>query len=129
MIAEPAQQDVEQFSPMGGIIGRAEMRFRFLPEWGVIKTFAGVPAAIIATIRVGRHALERLSKPELEQDTRGIRGNLEAGADLPERGRLFEQLDVDTALSQRQHRGDAADPAAGDENFQPTHRRSPKTAF
>jgi hypothetical protein len=30
-------------------------------------------------------------------------------------------LDVDTALSQRQHGGDAADTAAGNENLQTSH--------
>src|SRR4051794_25228396 len=99
------------------------MRLGFLPKRRVIEPLAGVPAAIVAAFRIGRHALERLAKSELEQDTRRIRGDLEAGADLPERGRLFEQFDLDTALPQRQHCGDAADPAAGDENFQPGHWR------
>jgi hypothetical protein len=41
---------------------------------------------------------------------------------LPYVGRQgVEQLHVDAALPQRQHRGDAADTAAGDENFQAGH--------
>ena len=97
------------------------MRLCFLPERRVIEPLGGVPAAIIAAFRIGSHALERFAKPKLEQDTRGIRRDLEASAHLSECGRLFEQFDIDTALSQRQHRGDAADPAAGDENFQASH--------
>src|SRR5882757_1132085 len=97
------------------------MRLCLLPERRVIEPLATVPAAIIAAVRIGRHALERLAKSKPEQDTRGIRRDLEARADLSERRRLFEQFDVDTALSQRQHRGDAADPAAGDENLQTSH--------
>ena len=68
------------------------MRLCFLPKRRVIEPLAGVPAAIITAFRIGSHALERLAKAKLEQDTRGIRRDLEASADLSERSRLFEQL-------------------------------------
>ena len=48
------------------------MRLCFLPERRVIEPLASVPAAIIAAFWIGSHALERLAKPKLEQDTRGI---------------------------------------------------------
>src|SRR5262249_9041170 len=104
------------------------MRLCLLPERRVIEPFAGVPAAIIAAFRIGRHPLERLAKPKLEQDARRIGGDLQAGADLSERSGLFEQLDVDTALPQRQQRRDAADTAAGDEYLQTSHGRALPTS-
>src|SRR3954447_16252463 len=97
------------------------MRLGLLPQRRVIEPLGRVPAAIIAAVRIGRDALECLAKAEREQDPRGIRRDLEAGADLSERRRLLKQLDVDTALPQRQQRSDAADTAADDENFQTSH--------
>src|SRR5947209_2537307 len=72
LFAEPAQQNVEQLRAVGGIIGRAEMRLRLLPERRVVETFAAVPAAIVAAFGIGGHTLERLAQPKLEQDTRGV---------------------------------------------------------
>src|SRR4051794_23099820 len=97
------------------------MRLCLLPEWCVIQPFARVPPSIIATFWIGSHTLERLAKPKLEQDTRSISRDLKASPYLSERSRLFKQLHVNAALPQRQGRGDAADAAANDKNFQASH--------
>ena len=52
VLAEPAQQHVEQFGPVGGIVRRAKMRLCFLPERRVIEPLASIPAAIVAAFRI-----------------------------------------------------------------------------
>src|SRR3954463_13865575 len=103
---------------MRGVVGRAELRFGLLPEWGVVKPFAAVPAAIIAAFGIGRDLLERLAEAEFEQNARGVGGNLNTGTHLAERGGLFVELHIDAALAQRQHGGDPPDSPGPNENLQ-----------
>ena len=120
-VGQAAQQHVEQFGAMRRVVGRAEMRFGLLAERRVVEALAGVPAAIVAAFRIGRDFPQRFAEAELEQDARGVGGHLNAGADLAERGGLLVELHIDAALAQRQHRGDAADAAADNENLQTGH--------
>ena len=86
---------------MRGVVGRAEMRLGFLPERSVVKTFAGVPAAIVAAFGIGRDYLQRFAETELEQNACGVGGNLNTGAHLAERSGLLVELRIDAALAQR----------------------------
>ncbi len=120
-VGKAAEQHVEQFGAMRRVVGRAEMRFGFLPERRVVEALAGVPAAIVAAFGIGRDFPQRFAEAELEQDARGVGGHLNAGAHLAERRGLLVELHIDAALAQRQHRGDAADAAADNENLQTGH--------
>ena len=116
--AETAEQHVEQVGAMRGVVRRAEMRLRPLAERRVVEPVAGVPGAVVAPFRIVGDARQRIAEAERPQHPRGVAADLKAGADLAERRGLLEQLGLDAALAQRQQRGDAADAAARDQDFE-----------
>ncbi len=67
-------------------------------------------------LRRDRAALEALAQPERDQHACGIGRELNAGADLLQALRLLEHRDLESALRDRQRRGQSADARAGDEH-------------
>ncbi len=118
LLAETAEQDIEQVGAVRGVVRRTETRLGPLAERRVVEPVAGVPGAIVAPFRIVGDARQRIAEAERPQDARCIAADLEAGADLRERRRLLEQLGLDAALPQRQQRRDAADAAARDQDLE-----------
>src|SRR6185437_7446118 len=58
-----------------------------------------------------------LLKAKLDQDSRAVGRELDAGAKLAQLARLLENLDLDASLQQRQAGDEAADARARDQDF------------
>ena len=64
--------------------------------------------------RAVRHPGAFLAKSEPDQDARGVRADVDAGADLAEQARLLVDLHVEAGLQQADRGGEPADAAADD---------------
>ncbi len=67
--------------------------------------------------RIHRTGLERLQHAEAIEHARDVRPHLDAVADLAELGRLLQHAHLAALLRERERRGEAADAAAGNEDF------------
>jgi hypothetical protein len=73
-----------------------------------------VPAALVEGQRPHPGSGQRRGEPEAVQDTRGVRADLDAGANLTEGRRPLVDVDVVTTREQRQGGGQPADPTPDD---------------
>src|SRR4029079_2272132 len=88
-----------------------------------------LPAALVPCERLDVSARQLVGEPEPVQDPRGVRADLDPGADLGDRRRLLVYLHVETGRSQRQRRREPADPGTDDgDAHQSVHRGTPNTA-
>ena len=75
---------------------------------------AVVPAALMEERRAVRHPGAFLAKAKPDQDARGVRADVDAGADFAEQARLLVDLHVEAGLQQADRGGEPADAAADD---------------
>ena len=94
------------------IIRCAVCRFDFLAERRTLQGAAVVPPALMHRGRPHARGVHRLLQTQPVQQTRGVRTDLNARADLAEPGRSLVHMDVETGLKQRKRRGKSADAAA-----------------
>jgi hypothetical protein len=66
-------------------------------------------------VGVHRTAASQLADAQRVERREGVRPELDAGTDLPELGRLFQNLDRESTARQRQCRCNTANPASGDQ--------------
>src|ERR1700733_462282 len=76
--------------------------------------FTGAPVTYFARGRDDLNAGQGVPQAKRIQDAGSVRAKLDASSNLLENGRLFEHVDVDAALEQRQRRGEPAYAAAND---------------
>ena len=86
---------------------------------------AGAPQAHFLGCRLARQARQVITQPEFVEHAIAIGRQLQAGADLLEFVRLFVYLDVEAAPEQSECGSQAADAAAGDEDFFHAHLVDP----
>ena len=109
-----AGQRRQQVGAVDLVVREAEGGLERLGERRAQQRAAVVPAALVPGERPDARPRELLGEPEPVQDPRRVRADLDAGADLAQRGRLLVDLDVEAGAEQRQRRGQAADAAADD---------------
>jgi hypothetical protein len=71
-----------------------------------------VPAPRLGPLGPDGHAAERLREAQAVEDPRRVRRELDAGAHLPQGGRLLEDGDGDPRARQRERRRQASDARA-----------------
>src|SRR6266568_3222195 len=120
LVTEAAQEHVEQISPVGVIVRCTEMRLRPLAERSPVEAVAIVPGPVVPPLRVDRHTCQCVTEAERPENACRIGTELNAGSNLTEGLGLLEQKRFDAALAERQRQGDAADPAACDQDFETT---------
>ena len=104
------------------VVRGAERRLERLGERRAQQRAAVVPAALMPGQRPHAGRGELVGEPEPVQDARGVRADLDAGADLAQRRRLLVDMDVEARPQQRQRRRQAADAAADDADPAEPHR-------
>src|SRR5262245_13815567 len=120
-VAEAPQEHIEQISAVGVIVRRTEMRLRSLAEWCPVEAAAIIPGPIVPSLRIDGHTCQCVTEAERPENPCSIGTELNAGSNLSESLRLLEQLRFDATLTKRQGRGDAANAAACDQDFETTH--------
>ena len=93
---------------------RAELPVDGVAERRLGQRAAVLPAALMEERRPERHLGAFLAKAEPDQDARGVRPDVDAGADLGEQARLLIDLHVEAGLQQADRGGQPADAAADD---------------
>ena len=68
-------------------------------------------------VDIDRHAARGFADAEIIEGVEGVGPELDAGADLAQLRGLLQHQRADALLGQRQCRGQAADAAAGDEDY------------
>src|SRR5262245_1295678 len=96
------------------------MRLRPLPERRPVEAVAIIPGPVVPALGIDGHACQCVPEAERPQNTRCVGTELNAGSNLTESLRLLEQKRLDAALPKRQGEGNAADPAARDQDLETT---------
>ena len=103
-----------QFASMENVMRRAELLLDSVAERRLRQGAAVIPAALMEERRAVRHLGAFLAETQPDQDARGVRPDIDAGADLAEQARLLVDLNVEAGLQQADRRGQPADAAADD---------------
>ena len=88
---------------------------------------AVLPAALMKERRAERHLGAFLAEAEPDQEARGVRADVDAGADFAEQARLLVDLHVEAGLQQADRGGQPADAAADDGRSSDVRRLAPFT--
>jgi hypothetical protein len=106
------------------VVGEAERRLQRLGQRRAQQRAAVVPAALVPRQRLHAGPGQLLGEPEPVEDARGVRADLDAGADLAQRRRLLVHVDVEAGVQQRQRRAEAAEAPADDADRDPLGSRA-----
>ena len=106
-----------QFAAMEDHVRRAEFLGDSLSQRRFGQRAAIVPTALMKERRPERHLGALLTEAELDQQARGVRPDVDAGADFGQQARLLVDLHVEAGLQQAKRRGEAADAAADNGHF------------
>ena len=109
----PRQHRV-QLAAMEDVMRRAELTFDIGGEPRLGQRAAVVPAALMEERRSVGHPGAFLAETEPDQNARGVRADVDAGADLAEQARLLVDLHVEAGLQQADRGGQSTDAAADD---------------
>src|SRR3954467_2907017 len=96
------------------------MRLRALAERRPVEAVAIIPGPVVPSLRIDDHTCQCLTEAERPENACCIGTKLNAGSNLTKSLRLLEQKRCDAAGPQRQRQGNAADPAARDQDFETT---------
>ena len=116
-----AASDLEHVGAMHLIVRHAERRLHGLRDRRAQQRASVIPAALMPRERLHALVCQRLGEAQPVQDARGVRADLDAGADLAQLARLLVDVDVEARPQQRQRSRGAADAAADDRNGQAGH--------
>ncbi len=105
-----------QVAAMHHRIGIAEARAEGLAQIDMGDFFGRERVHQPELIDIDRHAARGFADAEIVEGVKRVRSELDAGADLAERGGLFQQDRGNALLRQPERRGEAADAAAGDQD-------------
>ena len=97
-------------------IGIAEARAKGVAQIDMGDFLGGQRIHQPQLVDIDRHAARGLADAEIVEGMKGVRPELDAGADFAERGGLFQQDRADALLRQPERRREAADAAAGDQD-------------
>src|SRR5215467_2712158 len=80
LVAETAQQHVEQISAVCVIVRRTEMLLRPLAERRPVEAVAIIPGPVVPSLRIDRHTGQGVAKAERPEHACGIGTELNAGS-------------------------------------------------
>ncbi len=110
------QEHAVQIAAMHHRIGIAEARAKRLAQIDMGDLFGGQRVHQPELVDIDRHAARGFADAEIVEGVERVGPKLDAGADLAERGRLFQQDRADALLREPERRGEAADAAARDQD-------------
>ena len=96
------------------VVREAERRFKRSPERRAQEGLAIVPATLMPGQWSNARPGELLGETEAMQDARGVRTDLNSGADLAQFRRLLVDVDVEVTAKQRQCRSKTANASSND---------------
>src|ERR1041384_500858 len=99
-------------------MGGSELTLDITGETRLGQCAAVIPAALMKEGRSVGQPGAFFAEAEPDQDARGVRADVDAGAHLAEQARLLVDLDVKAFFQQADRGGQPADPAADDGNSQ-----------
>ena len=105
-----------QIAAMHHRIGIAEARAKSLAQIDMADLLGRQRIHQAQLIDIDRHAARRLADAEIVEGMERVGPELDAGADLAERGSLFQQDRADALLRQPERGGEAADATARDQD-------------
>ena len=105
-----------QIAAMHHRVGIAEARAERLAQIDMGDLLGGQRIHQPELVDIDGHAARGFADAEIIEGMKRIRPELDAGADLAERGGLFQQDRADALLRQAERGGEAADAAAGDQD-------------
>ena len=108
------RQRPQQVGAVHLVVREAELRLQRLRQRRAQERAAVVPAPLMPGQRTHAGARQRVGETEPVQDARGVRADLDAGADLAQRRRLLVDVHVQARAQQRERRREAADASADD---------------
>ncbi len=109
-------QHLQKVGAEHGDVGKAVALDRLGAEIEQFPGPAGVPQADLLAFGIARELPQRLQDTERVQGAGAVRADLNTGAEFLEFGSLLIDVDVMTAIDQRERRRHAADAAASDED-------------
>src|SRR6201995_401883 len=99
-------------------IGIAESRAEGFAEIDMSNLFGGERIHQPHLLDIDGHAARGFADAEIVEGMEGIRTELDAGADLAERGGLLQEDRADAFLGETERGGETADAAARDQDWQ-----------
>ena len=114
-----------QIAAMNHRIGIAEAGAKGLAQIDMGDFLGGQRIHQPELVDIDRHAARGLADAEIVEGMERVGPELDAGADLAERGGLFQQDRADALLREPERRGEAADAAARDQHGSRAQRHQP----
>jgi hypothetical protein len=93
-------QRIQQVGTMHLVVREAERRLKGLGQRRAQQRAPVVPTALVPCQRLHTGARQYLGEPEPMEDSRGVRADLDAGADLAQRRRLLVHVHVEAGCQQ-----------------------------
>ena len=114
--SDGVEKHAVQIAAMDHPIGRTETFDRILAEVEKLARLSGIPDPHFLGRRLANQRPQSLFELEGNQDARSVGGDLNAGAHFAQLGRLFVDVDIESALQKGKRRGQAADAGASDDH-------------